>query len=114
MPHRSAIQSPTPGVRAVRWEGRLIVPQTGDYAFYGQASGAIRMWLDGELVLDEWKVIAFAHSGYLIERPLAKGVCKLRVDYLLQGHFPAADFTWKGGSIPDRTVIGKPNALAAP
>lgn len=39
----------------VTWEGQLTPEQGGAYKFYTTASGYIKIWLDGKLVLDRWR-----------------------------------------------------------
>jgi alpha-D-xyloside xylohydrolase len=39
----------------VTWEGQLTPEQDGAYKFYTTASGYIKIWLDGKLVLDRWR-----------------------------------------------------------
>jgi alpha-L-fucosidase len=36
------------------WRGYLEPPRTGDYAFSASADDAVRAWVDGRLVVDEW------------------------------------------------------------
>lgn len=36
----------------VRWSGRLQVPETGYYTFYGYADNGLRLWIDGEQLID--------------------------------------------------------------
>jgi hypothetical protein len=50
--------APGPGVDApvfsVRWTGELNVPFTETYTFYTNVYAAIRLWVDDELVVDNW------------------------------------------------------------
>jgi beta-glucosidase len=39
---------------SARWEGRFVAPQSGDYTFGLSSSGLSRLWVDGELVIDNW------------------------------------------------------------
>ncbi|MCG7378759.1 glycoside hydrolase family 3 C-terminal domain-containing protein [Paenibacillus sp. ACRSA] len=41
---------------SARWVGKLIAPMTADYTFYLPASGGARLFLEGELLLDNWDV----------------------------------------------------------
>ena len=47
--------STNPDFYAARWEGNLIAPETGDFkiGFYGD--DGYRLYLDGQLILDNWK-----------------------------------------------------------
>ncbi|MBV7531478.1 TIM-barrel domain-containing protein [Chitinophaga sp. sic0106] len=37
------------------WEGSLQGDETGDYKFFIQASGYLKIWIDGKLQLDKWR-----------------------------------------------------------
>lgn len=39
---------------SVRWSGYVLAPETGDYLFVGATDDGVRIWLDGELILDAW------------------------------------------------------------
>lgn len=38
----------------VRWSGRIKVPETGNYTFYGYADNGLRLWVNGEQLIDYW------------------------------------------------------------
>jgi alpha-D-xyloside xylohydrolase len=40
---------------ATRWEGSLLAPVTGDYQFRCTSNGGIKVWLDGNLVVNHWR-----------------------------------------------------------
>jgi hypothetical protein len=50
--------SPATGVAAdyfsVRWTGQLEVPQTGVMSFYTVSDDGARLWIGGQLVIDDW------------------------------------------------------------
>jgi len=50
--------SPGPGVKApvfsVRWTGMLNVPYAETYTFYANVYEGIRLWVDGQLIVDNW------------------------------------------------------------
>jgi beta-glucosidase len=39
---------------SARWQGRFVAPISGEYTFGLSSSGLSRLWLDGELVIDNW------------------------------------------------------------
>ena len=52
--------NPDPGVArvdnySVRWESMLMPPATGDYLFSLRSDDGVRLWINGKLVIDDWK-----------------------------------------------------------
>jgi hypothetical protein len=49
---------PAPGINAdtfsIRWTGFITVPATGNYGFRAHVDDGVRLWIDGELILDDW------------------------------------------------------------
>lgn len=39
----------------VRWEGRIVPPTTGKYTFATESSGGVRLWINGQLLFDDFK-----------------------------------------------------------
>lgn len=39
---------------AVRWRGKLVPAVTDMYTFHTTTEGSVRLWIDGELAIDEW------------------------------------------------------------
>jgi alpha-D-xyloside xylohydrolase len=40
---------------SVRWTGRLRAPETGEYELSTIADDGVRLWLDGKLLIEDWK-----------------------------------------------------------
>ena len=40
---------------ATRWEGSLLAPTSGDYQFRCTSNGGVKVWIDGNLVIDHWR-----------------------------------------------------------
>ncbi len=74
--------SPAAGIPAdlfsVRWTGRWSL-SAGGYRFYVTADDGVRMWIDRQLVLDEWHDAA--GLTYSIDAYLEQGEHELRVEY---------------------------------
>jgi serine/threonine-protein kinase len=48
-------KQPVDGGHSVWWRGFLSPPRAGIYRFYFMVDDAVSLWLDGKLLLDEWK-----------------------------------------------------------
>jgi hypothetical protein len=64
---------------SARWT-RLVSFAGRTYAFCARADDGMRLWLDEELILDEWK-ISDGGVTYCRERPMSAGIHSLRVEY---------------------------------
>lgn len=60
-----------PAPYSVRWTGYVYSALTEDFTFVVRVRDAVRVWLDGVLVLDEWKPQPF--SEFLVVTKLRKG-----------------------------------------
>ena len=51
----------------------------GQYRFYAVADDGVRIWLDGNLILDQWRVQA--RSGFTSDVHVPEGNHKIKVEY---------------------------------
>lgn len=59
-PHRTQPDQPgaAPGswhLNRQIWVGSILAPTTGDYQFQAYSNGGIKVWLDGNLVMNHWR-----------------------------------------------------------
>lgn len=79
---------------SVRWSGIVRPAETAEYEFLTGGDDGYRMYINDELVADEWKVGGFRTST--IARTLQAGVnYRIRFEYFQEGGGAAASFTWK-------------------
>jgi hypothetical protein len=90
-----------------RWTGILLVPESTDYSFFAQCEGGLRLWLDGELLVDHWASRGW-RRGEHAQRNLRAGPHALRMEFRDRGGKSALRVRWTGGPIPPNTVIGFP------
>ncbi|MEM9545659.1 MAG: PA14 domain-containing protein [Bacteroidota bacterium] len=45
-----------PHVCSIRWTGKLTTAKTGTYSFSAQVDDGIRVWIDNELIIDQWEL----------------------------------------------------------
>ena len=88
--------SPAPAVTplnfSVRWQGYFTF-QAGEYTFNTIASDGLRLYIDGELILDRWR----DQPGYMynIRRTLTPGSHLVTVEYYERTGLPLAVVTWQ-------------------
>ncbi|MCU0521048.1 MAG: PA14 domain-containing protein [Anaerolineae bacterium] len=100
---------------SVRWT-RTVSLAAGTYRFYSTADDGVRVWVDGELIIDEWH--AAQAVTYSAERTLNAGDHKIVVTYYelwgnarvqfwweRQGDFPQ----WRGEYFGNTQLSGSPS-----
>jgi hypothetical protein len=83
---------------SARWS-RAVSFDIGIYRFHARADDGIRLYIDDELVLDEWHVSA-GDELYVVDQPL-QGDHQLIVEYFEAGGEASAEVWWRrieGGS----------------
>lgn len=85
-----AMEAPAEEVGAdwfsVRWTGELEVPTAGTYGFATASDDGVRLWIDGELVIDDWALQGVEENR--VEVALEAGPVPIRLDYF-EAHSPA-------------------------
>jgi hypothetical protein len=99
---------------SARWTRTLAFP-AGTYRFYGQSDDGIRVWLDGQLLINEWHDAS--GTIYSAERTLAAGPHALRIEYYenlgdarlrFWWERPADYPQWRGDYYANMTLSGPP------
>lgn len=85
-----ALEAPSPEVGAdyfsVRWEGRLRIDEAGTYEFATAADDGVRLWVDGAVVIDDWRLHGLEEHRGAVE--LEAGEVPVRFEYF-EAHSPA-------------------------
>jgi hypothetical protein len=106
--------SPGPGVNAplfsVRWTGMLNVPYAETYTFYANVFEAVRVWVNDELIIDNW----MAHHmviEYQAKIDLVAGPCPIvmEIGNIAGGGYGGGDdmqaqFSWSNPSLGKEIV----------
>jgi len=110
--------APSTGIPAdgfsIRWT-RTLSLGGGTYRFYVRSDDGVRVWLDGELIVDQWRDAS--GTTYTAERTLGAGGHAVRIEYYENkgaanvrfwweraGDFPQ----WRGEYFPNVTLVGAP------
>ena len=86
---------------SVRWTGQLTVPSTGTYTFQVVTDDGVRLWVDGQLVVDKWQSPADASGTLALE---AGKKYDIRMEYFEGLKSAFAKLYWSGPSVP-REII---------
>lgn len=96
------------GGYAARWTAELQVPIDDTYQFFIQSRHGVRVWIDGELLVDNWRDVTWRGSGKRATKDLEQGPHRLKVEHYCNDAEGAIKLKWAGGSIPRDTVIAEP------
>ena len=111
-------ESPAPGIPAegfsVRWT-RVVAFGQGLYHFHASMDDGMRVYLDGELLVDEWR--ERSEREVTFSRNMAAGNHSLQVEYYNVRHRALANLwwekdavypDWKGAYWDNQTLLGNP------
>lgn len=97
--------SPAPGLPAdnfsVRWTGSVSL-EAGTYRFATQTDDGVRLWVDGRLVIDQWREMAPTVS--LADLGLAAGLHQVRMEYYEAAGGAVARLSWTKQAITARSA----------
>jgi glucose/arabinose dehydrogenase len=99
--------SPAPGIASdtfsVRWRGQVQARVTGTHTFYVRSDGGVRLWVDGQLLIDNWtEHPAVEDSGTVAL--IAGQKYKLRLDYYDGLGAALAQLSWSAPGIVKEVV----------
>lgn len=77
---------------SARWTGRAHI-DSGTYTFIGGADDGIRMWLDGNLIINEWHDQGY--TEYRVTRSVNDGDHDIKVEYYENGGAARVYFRWE-------------------
>lgn len=102
---------------AVRWTQRVDF-DAGLYRFYARADDGIRVYLDNELILDEWHD-SLSNIEYTVDRRLDNDDYRIRVEYYEHSGGALVEFGWRrisetATATPVPTQTATPTATATP
>ena len=100
--------SPEPGVVnvdgfKVRWTGEVEIPSTGTWTFHTQTDDGVRLWVNDELVLENWT----DHGGTHDEGDITlKGGQRypIRLEWYENGGGAICQLSWEGPTIPRQII----------
>jgi alpha-D-xyloside xylohydrolase len=79
---------------SARWEGSILAPEDGEYEIGVAGDDGVRLFLDGEKVVDDWTNGAERYHG--VKRGLKQGDrLSVRIDYFQGGGERSLRLTWR-------------------
>ena len=99
--------APAPGIPATGFSARWfrdLYFSAGTYRLYGQSDGGVRVWVDGNLVLDRWGGVN--NGAYSVDVWLGQGSHAFYIDYGQRSQPSNMSFLWE--------MVGGPTATPVP
>jgi hypothetical protein len=110
-----ASAAPAAGVTSdnfsVRWTGRVQPPVSGDYTFTTVADDGVRVWVDGQLVVDNWVDQAAATCSSAPVTLAGGSLYDLKVEYYDHAGAATARLQW---TYPGQTQAAIPQSQLYP
>ena len=120
---------PVPGIDphecSIRWTGDLVTGKSGKYTFSAQVDDGIRVWIDEEIIIDQWdlhdvgrftgSIDLVANKKYDLKVEYFNGLLEGEVRLLWKKHKEDPSwYEWAFGDGIEFTVIPTQNFLAPP
>ncbi len=100
--------SPEPGVVnvdnfKVRWTGEVEIPATGTWTFHTQTDDGVRLWVNDELIIENWTDHGSTHDAGEIN---LKGGQRypIRLEWYENGGGAICQLSWEGPTIPRQVI----------
>lgn len=88
---------------AVRWTGFVAPATTGEWTFYTTSDDGVRLWVNGQLLVDQWNDHAPAeHSGKT--QLVAGNKYDIRMEYYEAGNGAVAQLRWSGPGVAKQVI----------
>ncbi|WP_457353466.1 TIM-barrel domain-containing protein [Roseateles sp. P5_D6] len=79
---------------SARWQGTLVVPESGEYEIGVEGDDGFRLWLDDKLLVDDWKNGAARFEGKRVMLNAGQAV-KLRIEFYQDGGGRKLRLAWR-------------------
>jgi hypothetical protein len=93
--------SPDPSIGAdtfsVRWTGQIEAPSTDVYTFYVSSDDGVRLWVDGQLIIDSWDDHPLTETSGTIAMTAGR-LADIRVEYYEGVGLASVQLSWSSPS----------------
>ena len=86
-----------------RWEGRIEAPVTGRYTFHVAGNDGVRLWINGQSIIDQWHDQGLKEHQGSIELKSGQRY-DLKMEHYEAGGTAVARLLWSGPDLP-RAVV---------
>jgi|GEM_PF-3440072 len=89
-----------PDTFSIRWTGQIQIDRSDTYTFNVVTTGGVRLWIDGALIIDQWKQ---PEGQISLNKDIAltgPGLHNIKVEYFQNTGPASIQLNWSSGSIP--------------
>ncbi|KAM3113467.1 PA14 domain-containing protein [Phormidesmis sp. 146-33] len=99
--------SPSPQIASdsfsVRWSGQIQPTESATYTFYTQSDDSVRLWVNGQLLIDHWQGHAVAEDRGTIDLSAGQKYA-LKMEYREAGGNAVAKLLWSSPTQPKQVI----------
>jgi hypothetical protein len=88
---------------SVRWTGKVKSPVAGPVTFFTQSDDGIRLWVNGQLLINNWTEHALTENVGAISLSLGQWV-DLKLEFYEKAGEAAARLLWSAQGLPKQVV----------
>ena len=88
---------------SVRWEGFIEVPTSGSYTFYTNTDDGVRLWVNGQLIIEDWTVHAPKEISASINLS-AQTKIPIKMEFFENGGGAVAQLRWSSNNISKQII----------
>ena len=92
-----------PDTFSVRWTGRILPAGDGTWTFHASSDDAVRVWVDGRLVVDDWTPHSLREARGTIALT-ADRAYDIRIEYLERSASATVRLSWSGPGVTKQIV----------
>jgi len=93
-----------PSAFSVRWSGKVMIPHNEEYTFRTRTDDGVRLWVNGQLIIDEWHNQAVTEHSGKIELEAGE-LYDLKMEHFHHGEQQSeAQLFWESPSTPKEVV----------
>jgi hypothetical protein len=102
----------SPAEGSVRWTGMIEARQSEDYRFHVEVHRRVRLWVDGQLIIDQWKGEGGEYTSAKVSLAAGRKV-PFKLEYTSPDGFMICRVRWSSVSTPRDVVPPEAFSLAA-
>jgi len=89
---------------SVRWSGWLQIPADGNYSFFVTADDGVRLWINGQLLINQWQLQGATEFSASLSELEAGQKLDIRLEYFENTGAALIQLRWQGPNIAKQII----------